>query len=150
MVPQRDVLYLFVSRKYPVSMESFMSRYSLFASALAIALLAAPLAAQSVAAEQNAPVAVTAVVVADAPVAVTSDVARGPLMKDAAVGVRLDARNTPLATPPKFQSPGRNPAMMIVGGAALIVGAVVGGQAGTIVMIAGGIIGLVGLWNYLQ
>ena len=127
-----------------------MSRYSLFASALAIALLAAPLAAQTVAAEQNAPVAVTAVVVADAPVAVTSDVARGPLMKDAAVGVRLDARNTPLATPPKFQSPGRNPAMMIVGGAALIVGAVIGGQAGTIVMVGGAGVGLWGLYTYLE
>ena len=43
-----------------------------------------------------------------------------------------------------------NPAMMVVGGAALIVGAVVGGKAGTIVMIGGGILGLVGLWNYLQ
>jgi hypothetical protein len=43
-----------------------------------------------------------------------------------------------------------NPAMMIVGGAALIVGAVVGGKAGTIVMIGGGILGLVGLWNYMQ
>jgi hypothetical protein len=40
--------------------------------------------------------------------------------------------------------------MMIVGGAALIIGAVVGGTAGTIIMIAGGVIGLVGLWNYLQ
>jgi hypothetical protein len=126
-----------------------MSRYSMFASVVAVAMLAAPLAAQTAAPEQNAPVAVTAVV-ADAPVVASADVARGPLMKDAAVGVHLDARNTPLATPPKFQSTGRNPAMMIVGGAALIVGAVVGGQAGTIVMIAGGIIGLVGLWNYLQ
>lgn len=127
-----------------------MSRFSMFASAIAVALLAAPLAAQSATTEQNAPVSVTAPIVTDAPAVVATDVARGPLMKDAAVGVRLDARNTPLATPPKFQATGRNPAMMIVGGAALIVGAVVGGQAGTIVMIAGGIIGLVGLWNYLQ
>jgi uncharacterized membrane protein YiaA len=44
----------------------------------------------------------------------------------------------------------RNPAMMIVGGAALVVGAVIGGQAGTIVMVGGAVIGLVGLWNYLQ
>jgi hypothetical protein len=126
-----------------------MSRSSLFVSAIAAALCAAPLAAQTSTVEQNAPVAVTAPVVADAPTAAVSE-ARGPLMTTAAVGVHLDARNTPLATPPKFQSTGRNPAMMIVGGAALIVGAVVGGQAGTIVMIAGGIIGLVGLWNYLQ
>ena len=45
---------------------------------------------------------------------------------------------------------GHNPAMMVVGGAAMIVGAVVGGTAGTIVMIGGGILGLVGLWNYMQ
>jgi hypothetical protein len=131
-----------------------MSRISMFASVIAVALLAPPLAAQSAAQQLNAPVAaatsVTTTVVADAPIATVSDAPRGPLMKDAAVGVRLDARNAPLAVPPKFQATGRNPAMMIVGGAALIVGAVVGGQAGTIVMIAGGIIGLVGLWNYLQ
>ena len=44
----------------------------------------------------------------------------------------------------------RSSAMMVVGGAAFIVGAVVGGKAGTAVMIGGGILGLVGLWNYLQ
>jgi hypothetical protein len=44
----------------------------------------------------------------------------------------------------------RSPAMMIVGGAALIVGAVIGGQSGTIVMVGGGLLGLVGLWNYLK
>lgn len=133
-----------------------MSRYSLVASAIAVAFLAAPLAAQSSDAVHTAPVSVAATVNATAPAVVTVtpvvDVApRGPMMKDAAVGVRLDAAHAaPLSAPPKFESPGRNPAMMIVGGAALIVGAVVGGQAGTIVMIAGGIIGLVGLWNYLQ
>ena len=127
-----------------------MSRYSMFASAIAIAFLTGPLAAQTAAPEQNAPTAVTASVVANAPVATASEAPRGPLMKDAAVGVRLDARNTPLATPPKFQATGRNPAMMIVGGAALIVGAVLNSQAGNVIMIAGGIIGLVGLWNYLQ
>jgi hypothetical protein len=131
-----------------------MSRYSMFAAAITVAFLVAPLgkplAAQTSVQEQNAAVVVTVPVVADAPVSVATDAARGPLMKDAAVGVRLSAGQAPLATPPKFQATGRNPAMMIVGGAALIVGAVVGGQAGTIVMIAGGIIGLVGLWNYLQ
>jgi len=32
----------------------------------------------------------------------------------------------------------------------MIVGAVIGGDAGTIVMVVGGVIGLVGLWNFLQ
>jgi hypothetical protein len=40
--------------------------------------------------------------------------------------------------------------MMIVGGAALIVGSIVGGDAGTLFMVGGGIVGLVGLWNHLK
>lgn len=44
----------------------------------------------------------------------------------------------------------RNTAMMLVGGAAMAVGALVGGDAGTIIMIGGGAVGLVGLWRHLQ
>jgi hypothetical protein len=40
--------------------------------------------------------------------------------------------------------------MIIVGGAGLVVGAVIGGDAGTIVMIAGGSVALLGLWRYLS
>ena len=40
--------------------------------------------------------------------------------------------------------------MMIVGGAALIVGAIIGGTPGTIVMVGGGVVGLIGLYNYLE
>lgn len=45
---------------------------------------------------------------------------------------------------------GRNVALMLIGGATLVVGSVVGGDAGTIIMITGGVIGLTGLWRYLQ
>jgi hypothetical protein len=41
-------------------------------------------------------------------------------------------------------------AMMIVGGAGMLVGAVVGGKGGTVIMIGGGLVGLLGLWNYLK
>ena len=41
---------------------------------------------------------------------------------------------------------GRNVAMMIVGGAVLVVGAVIGGTPGTIIMVGGGVIGLIGLY----
>jgi hypothetical protein len=41
-------------------------------------------------------------------------------------------------------------AMMIVGGAALITGAIIGGDPGTIVMVGGAVIGLIGLYDYLQ
>lgn len=45
---------------------------------------------------------------------------------------------------------GQNEALMIVGGAAILVGAVVGGDAGDIFMIGGAIVGLYGLYKYLQ
>jgi hypothetical protein len=41
-------------------------------------------------------------------------------------------------------------ALMIVGGAGLIVGSVIGGDAGTLIMVGSGVIGLVGLYRYLQ
>jgi hypothetical protein len=41
-------------------------------------------------------------------------------------------------------------AMMIVGGAALITGAIIGGDPGTIVMVGGAVVGLIGLYDYLQ
>jgi len=39
---------------------------------------------------------------------------------------------------------------MILSGATMVVGALVGGDAGTIIMIGGGGVALVGLWRYLQ
>lgn len=45
---------------------------------------------------------------------------------------------------------GRNIAMMIVGGAAIVVGGIVGGDGGQIIMISGAVIGLVGLFQYLR
>jgi hypothetical protein len=41
-------------------------------------------------------------------------------------------------------------AMMIVGGAGLIVGAIIGGTPGTIVMVGGAVVGLLGLYEYVQ
>ncbi|GAC1417888.1 MAG: hypothetical protein NVSMB53_16910 [Gemmatimonadaceae bacterium] len=40
--------------------------------------------------------------------------------------------------------------LMIVGGAALIVGLLIGGGAGDAIAIGGGIAGLIGLYQYLQ
>jgi hypothetical protein len=40
--------------------------------------------------------------------------------------------------------------MMLVGGAGLLVGSLVGGNAGTVLMVGGGVVGLLGLWNYLK
>jgi cystathionine beta-lyase family protein involved in aluminum resistance len=41
-------------------------------------------------------------------------------------------------------------ALMIVGGAGMIVGSLIDGDTGTIIMVGGGVIGLVGLFQYLR
>ena len=45
---------------------------------------------------------------------------------------------------------GPNIAMMAVGGAALVVGLVIGGDGGLVIATTGGVIGLVGLYRYLR
>jgi hypothetical protein len=41
-------------------------------------------------------------------------------------------------------------ALMIVGGAGIVLGAILGGDSGNILMLGGGIVGLYGLYLYLQ
>ncbi len=73
----------------------------------------------------------------------------GPVI--AQVGI---SRNVSVATAPmpmlQERASRRDAAWMIIGGATLVVGSVVGGDAGQIMMIGGAVIGLVGLWRYLQ
>jgi hypothetical protein len=128
-----------------------MSQNRRILTVLAALVVAAPMFAQDIA--QNAAAPATAAVVT-APV-VTDAVAdrapvSGPTMQSSTVGVRANAGQAAPVTVPATPSSGHSPALMIVGVAALLVGAVVGGSAGTIVMIVGGVMGLVGLWQYLQ
>ena len=79
---------------------------------------------------------------------------RGPTMNSLAVGAhRLDS-SLPAASEQAAQRRGaglaQSEAMMIVGGAAILVGAIVGGDPGRIIMIGGAVVGLVGLYKYLQ
>ena len=140
-----------------------MSRRQRLTTAIALLSLAAPLtsvlfaqnavqdsAAQVVAApvaQTAAPITLTAIPVerVTSPVIITP---AGVTQQRIAPASRTSTTE-PYALRASSQG-GHNPAMMVVGGAAMIVGAVVGGTAGTIVMIGGGILGLVGLWNYMQ
>jgi len=45
---------------------------------------------------------------------------------------------------------GTNVALMVVGGAALIIGAVIGGDGGLLLAIGGAIVGLYGLYHFIQ
>ncbi len=74
-----------------------------------------------------------------------------PTSENSALG--LHASTTTLApsmVPFPQQRQSENVAMMIVGGAGLVVGSLIDGDTGTIVMVAGGVIGLVGLFRYLR
>jgi hypothetical protein len=48
------------------------------------------------------------------------------------------------------KSMGQPVALMIVGGAALLAGVIIGGDAGTLIAIGGVVAGLIGLYQYLQ
>ncbi|HTI64820.1 MAG TPA: hypothetical protein VL524_14935 [Gemmatimonadaceae bacterium] len=144
-----------------------MSRLRRFSTSIGVLLLAAPLlsalAAQVPAQDtveqtmtaiaSSAPVVAPIVVsraVTERTLAPAPIVPAGVTHSNSAVDSRANAVATaPYALRASSSSP-RSSAMMIVGGAAFIVGAVVGGNAGTAVMIGGGILGLIGLWNYLQ
>jgi hypothetical protein len=58
--------------------------------------------------------------------------------------------NHPNIMAPEHANLGQARAMMVVGAAALIAGAIIGDTPGTIVMVGGAVIGLIGLYDYLQ
>lgn len=66
------------------------------------------------------------------------------------VGIARSAATAPGANAIQDTPSRRDVAWMVLGGATLIVGSIVGGDGGTILMVTGGVIGLVGLWRYLQ
>ncbi len=72
----------------------------------------------------------------------------GPLMVQS--GVTRAVAAPPAMASMQHAASRRDVSWMIVGGAAVIVGSIVGGDGGTIIMVTGGVIGLVGLWRYLQ
>ena len=141
-------------------------RFSAVAAFAALTWAAAPLAAQS-AGQSDArdtsratlatgltPASlvdsVTAVAEVSSETNPTASVTRGPTRESARVAVH--AAETRRGAPPVIQNKKSNRnavAMMIVGGAALVVGAVIGDDAGTIVMLGGAGIGLYGLYLFL-
>lgn len=79
-------------------------------------------------------------------------VSGAPTASQASVGVqRLHPAPTPVGKPAPFRGDTRqNRALMIVGGAGMLTGMVIGGDSGTLVTIGGGVVFLWGLYQYLQ
>src|SRR5256885_3033413 len=113
----------------------------LFVTALLLALRAPASAAQSL---TEAPIAAQPT---------TTPVERpqlGPTNDALTVGVRAAVPTTASLAPRSNAGLGQSQAMMIVGGAAILVGAIIGGDAGTVFMVGGAVVGLYGLYQYLQ
>ena len=73
-----------------------------------------------------------------------------PLVSQLSVGVHRErAVPAPLPAPPRADTR-QNRALMIVGGAALLTGAVVGGDSGTLISVGGAVVFLLGLYQYMQ
>jgi hypothetical protein len=128
-----------------------MSGLRSVATAFAVMVVATPLLAQSATTVRDTtalarlPVSITAV----APVIARDIRPVGPGW------TTLQATTTPVARPAATWSYGDGShatatTMMIVGGAGLLVGAVISGKPGSIIMIGGGLLGLVGLWRYAK
>ena len=78
----------------------------------------------------------------------------GPTVAASAVGIRApsaakDGAST-AASADAHMGAGQNVALMVVGGAAIIIGAVIGGAGGVLLAIGGAAIGLWGLYNFIQ
>ena len=79
---------------------------------------------------------------------------KGPTLQSAAVGFhvsesKVDA-STRVTSAPCCRHQGQDVAMMAVGVGAMVAGAIVGGTAGTIIIIAGAGVALFGLYHYLE
>jgi hypothetical protein len=93
-----------------------------------------------------------------AAVADSATASQAPTLANASVGVRAPGTANTVqlatgATAPVWQARSSNrnaTTLMIVGAAALLVGAIVGDDPGTIIMVGGAAIGLYGLWLFLQ
>lgn len=94
-----------------------------------------------------------AIAIAQAPVKATTAqrVSAGPTVAASVVGIRRAETAKKVApAADAHMGAGRNVALMVVGGAALIIGAVIGGTAGVLIAVAGAAVGLYGLYNFVQ
>ena len=122
-----------------------MTRSHTWSIAIAAALaLAAPLSAQQVPDGDAGFAAITASMQTMAPVATLVPVTAfgSTFVTEAFPGEAI----APIPAMRQSQSV----ALMIVGGAGMIVGSIIDGDTGTIIMVGGGAVGLVGLYNYLR
>jgi hypothetical protein len=116
---------------------------------LALVGVSTPARAQDLVPAPVAAVALTAPAPAPAAAPSTVTTPTGPTLDAAAIGVHRSA-DVVAAAPARHGASGPGVALMIVGGAAILVGIVVAGNAGHAISIGGAVVGLLGLYQYLQ
>ena len=86
------------------------------------------------------------------PADVAAPRAAGPTLDAARSGVTQESSNElTLSTAAQRRAGlGQPVALMVVGGAALLTGLIIGGDAGTVIAVGGALVGLYGLYEYLQ
>jgi hypothetical protein len=114
--------------------------------ALALALAAAPLGAQT--ADSAAALAAPAAPAAAAPAAPMVTAAPAALIAPARATAELGQEQAALQA--RANGFSQNQILMIVGGAALLTGLIIGDDAGTVLAVGGAGVGLYGLYRYLQ
>ena len=125
-----------------------MNARSRIALPFALALGIASLAVARPAAAQSASLAPSPTTPAAAATPV-AEPAAGPTLAAASVAVR-HAESPVTTAPARRGGYGQPVALMVVGGAALLTGLIIGDSAGTAIAVGGAVVGLVGLYQYLQ
>ena len=130
-----------------------LARFGLLSALVTMITVPARLAGQAVSSDSMATVADTSSASAAVAAATPAPHVNGAPLTGLRAGVHSQesARpDAPTAAAPAHANLGTARAMMVVGVAGLIVGAIIGGTPGTIVMVAGALVGLKGLYDYLQ
>ena len=128
-----------------------MTRNTRF-SLMALALVSGSAAAQAPARDSVTAVAKVEAPAVAAPLTAPEATSKraGPTLESASVGVKATHANDPLAPKPVPAETRRNEAMMIVGGVAFVAGAIIGDRPGAIIMVGGFVVGIIGLYRYLE
>jgi hypothetical protein len=84
-------------------------------------------------------------------VSAAPSVSFAPFAANAAVGVHSTSPDMPAPiAPPRTGRQDQGVTLMIIGGAALLGGAIIGGSGGTLIAVGGIVVGAIGLYKYLQ
>jgi hypothetical protein len=123
--------------------------------AIAILVIATPLIAQSSTtipdtSVLSAPAVVSSVVPSATIIERAPSANPTPSWANAVPAAAVKTPQAPALRPIESGSTPENKALMIVGGSGILVGAIIGGRAGTAMMVGGSVVGLIGLWNYLK